>query len=222
MRKLLFILIACAVSAGFAFPDDYWPRTYFVGAGASVGGSFGDLNDHTLSAVDSAGNKEKVYPPDLGLIFHPDFYMGVNIRDFSLAIAFQYQKMDYDLTKAPNDLDETESRIWRFGFEFTYNLFWPDPLQFGFGMGYSFTNLKTKKSAVSEECVSASELMGSALVFVLNAHYFFNDYMAIVPSIKFHETWFKSVYTKQSGTSDLDDYLWQSFLVGGIALQFQF
>ena len=177
------------------------------------------MNERAITITDSADVRYKAHSAEMAFFGTPDLSIGANIRCFSLMLDFQYWKSEEDLV----DTDVSEdTQIWRVGFEFTYNLFWPDPLQFGFGMGYSFTNLKTKKSAVSEECISASELMGSALVFVLNAHYFFNDYMAIVPSIKFHETWFKSVYTKQSGTSDLDDYLWQSFLVGGIALQFQF
>lgn len=222
MKKILAILCLLLASSVFAYDDNYWPKSYFLSAGYGIGATFGDLNDHTLSATDSLGNKEIVYPPDMSLLLHPDFAIGANIRDFSLAMTFQYQSMEQALTKGPEDSDDVKSRIWRFGFEFTYNLFWPDPLQFGFGMGYSFTNLKTKSSAVYDNKWKASEIMGSAISVIINSHYYFNDYLALVPSVKFYETWFKSVYTERSETCDLKNYLWQTFIVANLSLQFQF
>ena len=141
------------------------------------------------------------------------------VRCFSLNVDFQYWKTSQDLV----DIDASEdATIWRVGFEFTYNLFWPEDFQVGVGLGYSYTNITAENTAFIGEKVQDSHLMGSGLALVTNIHYYFTENFAIVPAVKFYENWFKFVNSKATGTCDLDPFLWQSYIFASIGLQYQF
>ena len=149
----------------------------------------------------------------------PEFILGVNIREFTVAVAFQYWKQQEELVKVST---EEDTRFWRLGFEFYYNFFWPDYFQIGLGAGFSYTSVKIENSAIHGEDLRDTEFMGSALGLFANVQYYFTNEIAIVPAIKFYENWFKNVYTKDSENRDLDPYLWQTFISASISLQFQF
>lgn len=209
----------CLLGVAEAYDEGYWPRSYFVTTSMGITFTNGDLNKHSINITDSNGIKTKAYPPDLQFIGTPEITLGANVREFSVNVAFQYWKSEQNLIKVSN---EEEYRFWRLGFEVTYNILWPQDFQVGLGIGYSYTSLSTKNSVFDEKKSKASELMGSGATFIANAHYYFNDYFAIVPLIKIHENWFKNIYTKQSGNLDLDPFIWQTFITTSIALQFQF
>ena len=218
-KNLTFFLLAFAITAANAYEENYWPRSYFIGAGMGILATTGDLNERPITVKDTSGNKMKAYPPDISLMGNPEFFVGVNIREFTLAVAFQYWKESQELVKLST---EESCRYWRLGFEFTYNFFWPDYFQIGLGGGFSYTSLKTENSAFNGEKFHDTEFMGSGLALIANVQYFFNNNIAIVPSVKFYRNWFKNVYTEDSENRDLDPYLWQTFISGSIALQFQF
>jgi len=103
-----------------------------------------------------------------------------------------------------------------------YNFFWPDFFQIGAGIGYSYTNLKTENSAYIGGKIQNSELMGSGFAFITNIHYYITDNFSMVPAIKIYENWFKAVNSKATGTLDLDPYLWQTYVMVSVGLQYQF
>ena len=220
MKKILTLFIlAFVVTAASAYEENYWPRSYFISAGMGVMATTGDLNERAITVKDTSGNKMKAYPPDISLMGNPEFMVGVNIREFTLAVAFQYWKADQKLVKLST---EESCRYWRLGFEFTYNFFWPDYFQIGLGGGFSYTSLKTENSTFNGEEFHDTEFMGSGIALVANVQYYFNNNIAVVPAVKFYRNWFKNVYTEDSENRDLDPYLWQTFISGSIALQFQF
>lgn len=223
MKKTAFAL--CLLFASLfctqAFAENYWPKSYFVRAGFNMAYSNGDLNERGLSLEDTTGEKMRVYPPDLGLIPSPELELGVNMRFFSLTVGFQYSHLSEDLTD-DDDSDETNLAIWRFGFEFTYNLNWPEDFQVGLGLGYSFTTLYVGKSAYLDDESYRSRLLGSGVGFILNVHYYFTEHIAIVPAVKIYENWFKNVYTGPSALCDLDPFLWQTFFSASLSVQYQF
>ncbi len=223
MKKILFVLITViGLCFSQAFAENYWPKSYFAEAGFGLVVTKGDLNENNITAKDSSGNKVTIHPPAMSILGTPDFTLGANIRSFSLALNFQYWTASQILAGFPTEDHEEDSRIWRLGFEFTYNLFWPDFFQIGLGGGLSFTNIKTKNSAFFEDKSATSELYGSAVAFVANIHYYITDHIAMVPAIKIYETWFRNVYTEQTETCDLDPYLWQTFILASVSLQYQF
>lgn len=222
MKKIASILLLLAgLFCTQAWAEDYWPKSYFVKAGFNVAYSNGDLNERAISLEDTTGEKMKVYPPDLKLIPSPEIELGVNMRFFSLAVTFQYSFLTGGLTD-DEDPDPTDISLWRFGFEFTYNLNWPEDFQVGLGLGYSYTTIYVGNSAYMDGESYRSRLLGSGVGFILNAHYYFTDHIAIVPSVKIYENWFKNVYTGPSELCDLDPYKWQTFFTAGLSIQYQF
>lgn len=203
-----------------AYNDDYWPRSYFIHAGFGATATRGDINERPITVTDSTGKKSTIYTPALEMIPTPDFTIGANIRDFSLAINFQYWKTSSEFIG--NETLSEDVTLWRLGFEVTYNLFWPDFFQIGLGLGYSYTNLKTEHSAFIGDRILASTLMGSGVGLITNIHYYLTDNIAMVPAIKIYENWFKAVNSSATGTCDLDPYLWQTYVLVSLGLQFQF
>lgn len=201
------------------YDESYWPKSYFVSA--AFGGVFtrGDVNERAITITDSADVRYKAHSAEMSFFGTPDLSIGANIRCFSLLLDFQYWKSEEDLV----DTDVSEdTQIWRVGFEFTYNLFWPNEFQVGLGLGLSYTNLTSENSVFLEDKTQDSQLMGSGLGFIANVHYYFTDNLAIVPAIKIYENWYRFVNSKASGTCDLDPYLWQTYIMASIGLQFQF
>ena len=220
MKKfILFFILTIAVTAASAYEENYWPRSYFVRAGMGVTATIGALTDSPVRVTDTSGNKFKTYPPDMALMGDPELLLGVNIREFTLAVAFQYWKQQEELVKISA---EESTRFWRLGFEFYYNFFWPDYFQVGLGAGFSYTSVKTENSAFHGEDLGDTEFMGSGIGLMANVQYYFTNEIAIIPAVKFYRNWFKNVYTDDSENQELDPFLWQTFISASISLQFQF
>ena len=217
--KIIILLIAAVITAAGAYEENYWPRSYFVRAGMGVTATTGDLNERPISIKDTSGNKFKTYPPDMALMGDPEFLLGVNIREFTLAVAFQYWKQQEELVQLS---EEESTRFWRLGFEFYYNFFWPDYFQVGLGAGFSYTSVKTENSAIYRGEPQDTEFMGSGVGLMANVQYYFTNEIAIIPAVKFYRNWFKNVYTDDSENQELDPFLWQTFVSASISLQLQF
>lgn len=224
MKKTAFIIcfLFASLFCSQAMADDYWPRTYFIEAGSSFAFSRGDLNNSVIKTTDTLGNKVTIHPPALRTMLYPDISIGTNIWAFTLTANFHYWNGQPDLTKYEDENKKTNSHMWRFGFEFTYNLFWPEDFQLGLGGGYSFAKITTKRSAVFDDTETSAELMGSSLSFVANFRYYFTEHFAAVPSIKIYENWFKNAYSTRTELFDFKPYLWQTFFFISIAVQYQF
>lgn len=215
---MLFASLFCT----HAVADGSWPKTYFIEVGWDLAYSTGDLNSTSIRTKDTLNKDLRIYMPDLGLMTAPDFTVGTNIWAFTLAVNFNYWKGKTELTKFKND-DEFSSRMWRFGFEFTYNLLYPEDFQVGLGGGYSYSNIKTQKSAIDYHGdPMESEVMGSGLAFVANIRYYFTNNLVLTPTIKVYGNWFKNVYTASSEIQDVKPYMWQTFILGAISFQYQF
>ena len=224
LKSLLAFALIMTAAPAFAYDhiqydDSYWPRSYYVNAAFGTFFTWGDVNERPISVTDSLDNKHKVYTPDMFFFPSPEISLGANIRCFSLNANFQYWETSQELV----GIDETEdATIWRVGFEFIYNLFWPEDFQVGIGIGYSYTSLTAENSAFIGEKVQNSHLMGSGVSLVTNVHYYITDNFAIVPAVKFYENWFKFVNAKATGTLDLDPFLWQTYVYASVGLQYQF
>ena len=103
MKKFLLALTLLC-SAIFAQPEDsdftYWPRTYFASIGFNVIANRGDLFDRAMVLKDD-GIDETVHLPNTKVIVSPDYNIGVNIREFTLAASFQYWTMQGSIPTLP-------------------------------------------------------------------------------------------------------------------------
>lgn len=221
-RFLFALITVITVFCSQALADDYWPRSYFIEAGSSFAYARGDFSSSVVRATDTLGNKVSIHPPSLKTMLYPDITIGTNIWAFTLAANFHYWNGQPKLTKYEEDDKKIDSRMWRFGFEFTYNLFYPEDFQLGLGGGYSYAKVTSTKSAVFSDDVSTAALMGSGLAFVANFRYYFTEYLAVVPSIKIYENWFKNANTTKSGLVDIKPYLWETFFFISASIQYQF
>ena len=223
MKKLKVIALLICLCAGLTFADEYyWPRSYYATAGFGVMVSKGDFNEHAIKGKDSAGVVGLIHPPALEFIATPDFMLGVNLGAFSFGLGFQYWTSEQVLADFPDESYEQSTRIWRASLEVTYNLFYPDFFQIGLGLGYSYNSVKSENAAIFKDGIYDAEFMGSAVAFIANLHYYITDHVAMVPSIKVYESWFKNVHCSRVDNNDLDPYLWQTFILADLSIQYQF
>lgn len=169
--------------------------------------------------LDDDDYKETVNLPTTKILLSPDYNIGVNIREFTLALSFQYWTTSTAIKDLPN---EEDMRYMRIGAEFTYNFFYPENFQVGVGLGYSYSNLKIEKNTTSVKGFFDTDLMGSGLAIVTNMRYYLTENFGLMPSLRVFETWYKAVHTKNSGTVDLKNYIWQTYIAVSINAMVQF
>jgi hypothetical protein len=226
MKKILLLMVFLC-STIFAEVEDWdnyqWPRTYFASIGFSVIANRGDFFDHTAKIKTDKVPEHTISFPITKVLVSPDYNIGVNIREFTLAGSFQYWSMTGTIgNDYPENFNEQKMRYWRFGAEFTYNFFYPDVFQVGVGLGYSFTSIKTNKSAFDGKDYSDAEVMGSGIALVTNMKYFITEHFGLCPSLRIYENWFKAANTKATGTQDFNSYLWQTYIAVSINAIVQF
>jgi len=228
MKKILLaIAILCSLASAQPDADAYqWPRSYFASIGFNVIANRGDLFKRSVRIQSEDGTTETINFPQTKVLMSPDYVIGVNIREFSVAASFQYWSMTGEINGIPEDLKEQDIRFWRLGVELTYNFFYPELFQAGLGLGYSFSALKANKSAMSEKGLANSELMGSAIALIGNVRYYITDYFCLNPALRIYENWYKAVNTKNSGTVEFHDndisYVWQTYIAISISAMVQF
>lgn len=222
--KQLFAILALLSTFVMAedYGDDYWPRTYFASIGFGAVATRGDLGEVNIKLYDDQDKRQDVRTPDAKILGTPDFMIGVNMRNFSFGVDFQYWTFEGELNNFEDGIHKEDSRYWRLGFEFCYNFFYPEFFQVGIGLGYSYTNLMTKNSASIDSEISRSTLMGSGIGLISYIRYYITENIAMEPSLKIYENWFSSVNTKKHGTVELDKNLWQTYVGVSINALVQF
>lgn len=229
MKKIL-LAITLLCSAIFAQPEDsdfsYWPRSYFASIGFNVIANRGDLFKRSMKITDKDGDEETVNLPITKVFIAPDYNLGVNVREFTFALSFQYWSYTGTIANLPDDLNVRDMRYWRFGLEATYNFFYPEFFQVGVGLGYSFSKLSTEKNISNAKGDFDSELNGSAVALVTQIRYFITDNFGLTSSMRIYENWYKSIHTENSGTVDFHDvdisYYWQTYIAISIGAMVQF
>jgi hypothetical protein len=228
MKKILLALTLLC-SAVFAQPEDsdfsYWPRSYFASISFNVIANRGDLFDRTM-VLKNDGIEETVHLPNTKVLVSPDYSIGVNIREFTFSASFQYWSMRGSIPTLPEPINEQNMNYWRFGIEATYNFFYPEFFQVGVGLGYSFSKLTTENNVSNYKGYFNSELNGSAIALVSHIRYLITDNFGLISSLRIYENWYKSVYTKNSGTVEFhevgDSYYWQTYIAISIGAMVQF
>lgn len=228
MKKILLALTLLC-SAVFAQPEDsdfsYWPRSYFASISFNVIANRGDLFDRSM-VLKYDWIEETVHLPNTKVLVSPDYSIGVNIREFTFSASFQYWSMLGSIPSLPEPINEQNMKYWRFGIEATYNFFYPEFFQVGVGLGYSFSKLTTENNVSNYKGYFNSELNGSAIALVSHIRYLITDNFGLISSLRIYENWYKSVYTKNSGTVEFhevgDSYYWQTYIAISIGAMVQF
>ncbi len=222
------IVLLCATVLAQPTDSDFaqWPRSYFASIGFGVIANRGDFFDRTIRVKGDNDITETVNLPQTKVLMSPNYNIGVNIREFSLAATFQYWSMNVAINGLPDNITEQKMRFWRLGADFTYNFFYPEFFQVGVGLGYSFSKLSTEKNVSNAKGDFDSELNGSAVALVTQIRYFITDNFGLTSSMRIYENWYKSVHTENSGTVDFHDvdisYYWQTYIAISIGAMVQF
>lgn len=227
MKQILATLTFClAFFTSSVFADEgAWPRSYFVGAGFGGVASKGDIGKYNIKTTNKDNEVEIVHQPAFDIFAWPDFFIGVDIGQFSLSMNFNYWNFEETLGGMPDASTKAEVQLWRFGVEFVYNFFWPDFFQPGVGIGYAYSSITTDNSVypVNEtEKLKESELMGSSLALILNMRYYLTDNIVFQPALKLNEGWFKSLSVDGNETLELKHTKWQTFTVAELAVIYHF
>ena len=236
MKKILLAL-AFLTGVVWAQPSEndfaQWPRSYYASIGIGIMANRGDFFSRELKITDKEGNTEIINLPQNKILLTPDYNLGVNIREFSFGLSFQYWSTKGSIDNNPPAMNEQDMNYWRFGLEATYNFFYPEYFQVGVGLGYSFSSLSVENNASSNaKDFFDSSLKGSAVSIITNIRYYITDFFCFSPSLRFYESWYKSVNTDNSGTiefgkknngvKDHNSYLWQTYIAISISAMVQF
>ena len=236
MKKILLAL-AFLTGVVWAQPSEndfaQWPRSYYASIGIGIMANRGDFFSRELKITDKEGNTEIINLPQNKILLTPDYNLGVNIREFSFGLSFQYWSTKGSIDHNPPAMNEQDMNYWRFGLEATYNFFYPEYFQVGVGLGYSFSSLSVENNASSNaKDFFDSSLKGSAVSIITNIRYYITDFFCFSPSLRFYESWYKSVNTDNSGTiefgkknngvKDHNSYLWQTYIAISINAMVQF
>ena len=231
MKKILLAL-SFLIGVVWAQPSDsdflQWPRSYYASIGIGIMANRGDFFHRNLKITDKEGFTETVNLPQNKILLTPDYNLGVNIREFSFGLSFQYWSTTGDIKDSKQDMS-----YWRFGLEATYNFFFPEYFQVGVGLGYSFSSLSIENNATIDNTeFFDSSLKGSAVALITNIRYYITDFFCLSPSVRFYENWYKSVNTdksgiiefgkKNNGIKDHHSYYWQTYIAMSINAMVQF
>lgn len=232
MKKVLLIIaLFCSIISAQPTDSDFsqWPRSYFASIGFDVIATRGDFFKRTLRIQNKDGLEETINFPTSKVYMSPEYSIGVNIREFSLATSFQYWSMQTPVTNIP---EEQKMRFWRLGVDFVYYFFYPEFFQAGAGIGYSYSSIKTENSAISSQGREHAELMGSAISLIGNIRYYVTSFFCLNPSMHIYEGWYRAVNTRNSGTIELNkknngikdknSYVWQTNISISISAMVQF
>lgn len=217
---LLFTLVAISNAAETTVNDV--PKRFYAQAGFGLMVSKGDFNERVLVVWDKEGNKGNLHPPTLKILGSPDFVVGMNLRELTLALGFQYWNSEQKLTGYPNGAHEQDTRIMRLGLELTYNLYWPEFFQIGLGGGLSVVNVKMNDNLFFGEKTYDTDFTGVAMGLIANIRYAITDHIAMVPSLKIYENMFWTLDSDPLDDDALKSSIWQSFILVSLAVQYQF
>jgi len=217
-KILVFILLSFFASTQASEQD----ISVFAQLGAQLTASKGDFNDRTVTVIDNDGTKGTLHPATLKFLGSPTLSLGVNIKELSASVSFEYWTSGQYMTGYPDQSIERDTRIMRLGLELTYNIFWPEFFQAGLGLGLAYTSIKTEDNLFYGSDTYNTHFDGLAGVLIADLHYYITDNIAMVPALKIYETSFFNSNSEKTNDSITDDHFWQSFVMVSVSLQYQF
>jgi len=218
-KKVILFLILSIFTSTFAAQK---PMSIYAQAGAELTASKGDFNDRTITVKDEDGSEGTLHPATLKFLGSPFFTLGVNIKELSADVSFEYWTSGQNMTGYPDQEIERDTRIMRLGFNLIYNIYWPEFFQAGLGLGVAYTSIKSENNLFYGSKTYDVNFDGIAGVLIANLHYYVTDNIAMVPTFKFYETCFFKASSSKNNDELTDSNLWQTFVLVSVAIQYQF
>lgn len=122
---------------------------------------------------------------------------------------------------------ESDYSYFKLGADYRYYLFWPNPLQIGFGINYTYMridskdNVETSSPENENPVLSDGVLMGNGVSALSSVRYYFTEHLGVEFSLKYRFFYYSSLNTKESGSCSIDESLHQHFGEAGIKLIFE-
>lgn len=214
-RLLVFLLVFVAM--GFSAN-----QKFFVQLGYGLMASKGDFNDRALVVKDKDDNKGNLHPATLKILGTPDLTLGMNIRNYTLDLDFQYSSADQKLSGYIDQELEENTTLWRIGAEFTYNIYWPEFFQIGVGGGLSFAGVSTDDNLFFGAKTYDTDFWGMGIGAIADMRYSLTDHVSIVSALKVYENVFWSLDASPLDDDQLEDSLWQTFILITVTVRYQF
>ena len=214
MRFLKSSLVYLLLLSATIFASD---NNFFVQLGYGLMASKGDINDRVLKVKDKDGQKGNLHPPTLKILGTPDLTLGMNFRNYTLDLNFQYSSASQKLTGYVDQTLEEDATLWRAGAEFTYKIYWPEFFQIGVGGGLSFSGISTEDNLFFGAKTFDTDFWGMGIGAVADMRYAMTDHIAIVSALKIYENEFWSL-----AEDPLKDSLWQTFVLVTVTVRYQF
>lgn len=210
MKKLL-LFVLCLTA--FSFGEEFWTRTHYIGLSLNKYWATGDLNGKKTISLDKEGLQEDFSLPQFNHSFIPEIEVGVNMNAHAIAIAFGYN-------------EQSQFSYMRVGADYRYYLFWPEPLQLGFGVNYAFMKIYAEDNVLTQKeeeapTYSNGNLMGNGFSAVTSVRYYFTEHLGAEASLKYSYFFFNSLNTNECGTCSIDKSPKEHFGELGIKLFFQ-
>ncbi|MCL2101236.1 MAG: hypothetical protein FWH22_05935 [Fibromonadales bacterium] len=180
--------------------EDEWVRKHVFSAGVDFAITRGHLDG--VSKINSSGNlePETIILPKIPFFLVYAFDLRALANEHSVGLNFGY---------APHG----DSKYLRYGLEYQYHFFWPEPFRMGTGIGYDFSSVRSSEAIFS----------GNGPHAVLSAQYYFTENFAVESAIRYRLLHLNQVATDLNpGRSKLSEALWQGMGELGLRGMFVF
>ncbi len=212
MKKHLLLILCLTV---FSFADGFWTRTHYFGLSFNGFLTTGDLSENKKISLDEELVTEVFHFPDFNHSFIPEAEVGVNMNAHTFAFVVGLNTFESDYSYV------------RLGADYRYYLFWPNPLQIGFGINYTYMRIDSKNNVETSSpenispILSDGVLMGNGVSALSSVRYYFTEHLGAEFSLKYRFFFYSSLNTKECGSCSIDESPYQHFGEAGIKLIFE-
>lgn len=202
MNKLTLLFIAAlAIHSTAAEPI----VRYAISGGVDYVYSRGDFDGkRTIQAQGDDVVSEQIYLADIPhfVTYALDLRAYVDASSVSFNLGFAQPRASYANTTE-------DARLFRFGVEYQYHLFWPEVWRPGIGLGYDFTSLRLAHASHGDYGTSYATHSGSGFHFVSSLGYYGWQHFGLEANLRYRLIGLGNVSTKANDFSELETTLWQ-------------
>ncbi len=209
MKKITVLLLLLFFALTHA--DNNWVKSYYFSVG--FGGAFtqGDLDGNKRISTTENGTTEVDIFPNTGFYIIPELETGANLNQHTVFVdlSYSYPKTSYGLDT--EEADETNTNIFRLGFGYRYNFFWPNLFQPFVGLNYSYMYLNTRNNVYiyTLEDVSRTNgaVMGNGVALHGGVLYYVEKHITMQLHARVRAMFFSKFGNDVNGNRDLDSSL---------------